>query len=383
MEPAVRSLIEQLHRTPCKYVLALTGGGSQAAGLLLSVPGGSRTILEVVIPYHEQALADFLGRAPEQYCSEAAALAMAHRAYDRAGWLVPREAVAGIGCTATLATDRPKKGDHRLHIAVRTAKVVTTHVLTLAKDARDRAGEEQVAALVVLNALAEAFGILERVPVPWLAGEQLQTATLPVANALNDFLHGARAFLCVESTGQGCPDAPLPKVLLPGSFNPMHEGHWRMAAAARELTGAPVAFELSVTNVDKPPLPLEEVRHRLRQFGQLASVWLTRAPRFVEKAPLFPGATFVVGADTAMRILDARYYEGGEPGMRQALERIARHGCRFLVAGRLDGAGQFVECAQLPVPAEYAALFTPIPATRFRFDVSSTSLRSASVQQSG
>jgi hypothetical protein len=234
---------------------------------------------------------------------------------------------------------------------------------------------------VLLNALAEGLGVAERVPVPWQAGEQVQSATHAVANALNDFLHGERSFLCVESTGQGCPDAPLPKVLLSGSFNPLHEGHWRMAAVARELTGAPVEFELSVANVDKPPLPGEEVRHRLRQFGQLASVWLTRAPRFVEKAPLFPGAIFVVGADTAVRILDARYYDGGETGMRQALQRIAGHGCRFLVAGRIDSAGQYVQCAQLPIPAEYAGLFTQIPEGRFRCDLSSTVLRSTGTQK--
>lgn len=381
MEPATRRLIEQLHQAPCKYVLALTGGGSQAASLLLSVPGGSRTILEVVIPYHEQSLADFLGRAPEQYCSEAAAVAMADRAYDRASWLTPRDAVIGVGCTASLATDRPKKGDHRLHLAVRSAQTRTTLALTLAKGLRDREGEEHIAALLLLNALAEAQGVVERLPIPWQPGEAVQTATKAVAVALNDFLHGNRPFLCIDNTGQGCPDSSLPKVLLPGSFNPLHAGHWRMAAVARELTGVPVAFELSVANVDKPPLPGEEVRHRLRQFGQQADIWLTRAPRFVEKAALFPGVIFVVGADTAVRIIDPRYYEGGEAGMRDALERIANLGCRFLVAGRIDGAGRFVDCEQLAIPPEFAALFTPIPETRFRCDLSSTSLRSASVQQ--
>src|SRR5579871_5317525 len=103
MEPATRRLIEAIHQGPTRYVLALTGGGASAAGLLLSVPGGSRSILEVSVPYDERALVDFLGRRPEQFCSPATGAAMAAVALGRARWLAPGEAVAGLGCTASLA----------------------------------------------------------------------------------------------------------------------------------------------------------------------------------------------------------------------------------------------------------------------------------------
>src|SRR5437868_3232769 len=112
MDPSTRALIEALHReAPYRYVLALTGGGAAAAAQLLNVPGGSRTLLEVVIPYGENALAEFLGRTPEQFCSPATGLALARRALERARSLAPGQEVAGVGCTASLATDRPKKGD--------------------------------------------------------------------------------------------------------------------------------------------------------------------------------------------------------------------------------------------------------------------------------
>ncbi|HWY86328.1 MAG TPA: hypothetical protein VNX28_06375, partial [Gemmataceae bacterium] len=61
----MHDLIVGLHATPAQWVLALTGGGASVAGHLLSVPGGSRTLLEIVVPYHEQALAEFLGRPPD------------------------------------------------------------------------------------------------------------------------------------------------------------------------------------------------------------------------------------------------------------------------------------------------------------------------------
>src|SRR5262245_20314223 len=53
MDTDVRALIAQLHDAPVRYALALTGGGAAAAGWLLSVPGGSRTVLEVAVPYDE------------------------------------------------------------------------------------------------------------------------------------------------------------------------------------------------------------------------------------------------------------------------------------------------------------------------------------------
>ena len=106
MDPATRRLIEAIHHGPSRYVLALTGGGASAAGLLLSVPGGSRTVLEVCVPYDERALADFLGRRPEHFCSLPTSADMADRALGRARWLAPGQEVAGVGSTASLATDR-------------------------------------------------------------------------------------------------------------------------------------------------------------------------------------------------------------------------------------------------------------------------------------
>src|SRR5205807_1995389 len=114
MDAATQQLIEALHREGrYKYVLAATGGGAGAAAQLLNVPGGSRTLLEVIVPYHERAFAEFLGQRPEQFCSAATSRLMADRALERARWLAPGHLVAGIGCTASLATDRPKQGDHR------------------------------------------------------------------------------------------------------------------------------------------------------------------------------------------------------------------------------------------------------------------------------
>jgi hypothetical protein len=375
MDPTTLTLIEHLHASSGRYVLALAGGGTTAAAHLLSVPGGSRTILEVVVPYHGQAVADFLGYAPDHYCSAPTARALARRAYERATWLAPRELVVGVGCTASLATDRPKRGDHRVHLAVDSGQRCLSYTLTFTKDIRDREGEESIVDAMLLNALAEALGVAERLPLALQPPEEVQVECVPAAGPLAALFRGEAAAVLVESDGRLVAHAPRPAALLPGSFNPLHEAHVELAAVASRILKAPVAFELSVTNADKPPLTPAEVDYRVRQFAGRESTWLTQAPTFVAKATLFPGVTFIVGADTAARIVAPRFYQDDKALMTEALERIRGFGCRFLVGGRADENGQFATCESLGMPAEFGDLFTAIPESAFRRDVSSTQLR--------
>ena len=168
-----------------------------------------------------------------------------------------------------------------------------------------------------------------------------------------------------------------PRCLLPGSFNPVHEGHRRMLATAAGRLGAGTgaaagaAFELAIVNPDKPPLSPEDTAARLAGFAGDETVWLTRAPTFPEKARIFPGATFAVGVDTIARIAEPRYY-GGREGLARAIALLGR--CRFLVFGRRAGtAFETLESAVLPEALR--ALCDGISEADFRADVSSTELR--------
>jgi hypothetical protein len=375
MDAEVIDLVRRLHGCDRRVALAVTGGGATAAAWLLGVPGGSRTVLEVCVPYAQEALDDYLGRPPESYCSAQTARLLARRARDRAAWLAPGTNVVGLGCTASLRSDRPKKGDHRIHVAaVGACGTCRVASLTLTKDARDREGEEEVAARMVLDALAWAFALPDRPGLPLLPGEHLEEAEEPDKGALAALVRGEAQAVCAEPDGRLRMEAPPPRALLPGSFNPLHEGHLRMAAAASRRLGGPVAFELSAVNADKPPLEAPELRRRAGQFAGRSAVWLTRAPTFVEKSRLFGGVTFVVGADTAVRVVQPRYYDGSEEAMRRALAELRQRGCRFLVAGRADG-GAFVSLGQLAIPEEFRDLFEGIPEEEFRHDVSSTAIR--------
>src|SRR5262249_50384224 len=103
----------------------------------------------------------------------------------------------------------------------------------------------------------------------------------------------------------------------------------------------------------------------------------TRAPTFPAKAELFPRAHFVVGADTAVRIVQPRFYQDSETRMAQSLAGFRECGCRFLVAGGADASGRFLGLADLGIPEAFRDLFAEIPEKEFRFDVSSTRIRAA------
>ena len=373
LNTSTEQIIEQIHASPIKLVLEVAGAGSLALFWLHNVAGSSRTILEATDRYAPASLVELIGHMPEKFVSVETAQAMAIQAYRRARRLQDDATCIGVACSATIATNRLKRGDHGCWVAVYDGKEVHAYGLVLTKGQRDRLAEEVVVSQVLLHAIAVECQVTGAVEMALIEGERVEMVSKRVDDPVASLLDERAQSVTVLPDGQRIADQPVQGALLSGSFNPLHAGHERLAAASEQALGLPVAFELPVVNADKPTLSYAEIERRLGQFLGRYTVVLSRAPLFREKATLFPGCVFIVGYDTALRLVDPHYY-GGEAGRDTALEDIRARGCRFLVAGRVhDGA--FRTLADLVIPGGFEDLFIALPENAFRVDLSSTEMR--------
>ena len=381
MDEELRRLTEELHAGDSMAAIALAGAGAQSVAWLLGVPGASRTVLELLVLYASASLVEFLGHEPAQSASAETAREMAKVAYSRAVRLRPgQDHVAGIGCAAAIASDRPKRGDHRCHVCAWDAHGATTYSLTLAKGARDRLAEDRVASLLVMRALAEVCDVNFDLTLDLTNDEAVEVSRTSYGDPIAALVSGHISNAVFQPDWPPIADGRLTGAILAGSFDPLHDGHRQLAAVASRILDAEVTFELSVTNVDKPPLAEAEVRRRAGQFSPTERLTLTQAPVFFEKARLFPGCTFVIGWDTMTRLVDLRYYGGSRTRMLIALDETRGLGCSFLVAGRWDGA-DFRGLEDVSIPEDFEEMFRSIPQEEFRSDVSSTEIRMAARSQ--
>lgn len=293
---------------------------------------------------------------------------------------------------------------------------------------------------------------------------------LPHAHQPHEEDAAGASFRRLSDAARVSPDPALPPgtLIVSGSFNPFHQGHEQMALAAQRVARRwqqrshppPLIFEMSMENPDKPPLDPRTVLERVEQFisphhttlwggkeltGISGTPWpvlVTRAPLFREKVrvqrqgseeselafapPLgipswqalsFPGAWFVVGFDTARRMVNPKYYNDDPTAVVAFLSELQAAGTRFLVAGRVESAraeGPFLtlrdmmdeiptcfrpeeypepptevapefQMQHLPVgyrPWSDVPLFLPIPEEEFRQDLAATDIRELAAAQS-
>ena len=218
-------------------------------------------------------------------------------------------------------------------------------------------------------------------------------------------------------------ELPETMVVVPGSFNPFHRGHERLAKAALDKLRSERAsegeinseedtststststntitntntntrhespalyYELSITNADKPRVASSDAVARLAPVLHThKNVLLTTVPFFHEKARAYrsKGARevlFVVGWDTFVRVVEGRYY-GGEEVMEGVLEGMKEDGARFVVGGRKGDGGEFMGGkfrGEGILNGRFEGLFLFLEEDEFRVDLSSTEIRARS-----
>ena len=321
----MKSVIEAIHPTALRFFVAVTGGGSRFIADFLEIPGASKNLLGAYIPYSKVLFDRFAG-APDHYSSMEAARKLAV-----ASWLKSKAAATdgrtvGLGGAFSLAAgaeERPGRR-HRFHLCVHSLESTLCRAIEVSQGAT-RQEEEALAGRLLLSILAARAGISLDTDIPYVLSDQKSRA------------EGGRWQSLMEEAPAGIlfNHRPAGKevVIYPGSFNPRHYAHEKIAAIAQEITGIEVLYEIAVRNVDKPPLDYLSLEERL-EANRDVPLLVSNTPRFIDKLKLaktlFPAAraTFVVGADTWNRIFDPKYYTAPET----ALEELRT--ARFLVFPR-------------------------------------------------
>lgn len=350
---------ERLHASAWQGVFYLTGGGSQLLADLLTTPGASTTVKEASVPYAEQALQQLLGSAPEQAASVLTGRALAMRAFQRA-LALDADRAFGFGLTASLSSTTTKRGQTRAYWAIQTTSQSSSYALIL-NNADSRTEQEQQLNQALWQSIGHSL----------LGEEWVECAT------------GKRSFtapehwqpLLAQSPWATCTQDHRGELILPGSFNPVHQGHRQMLALAESVTGLTGAFELTLRNADKPDLDYLTVQERLVDLEE-TPVWLTNLGNFEQKAQRFPNAVFALGTDTLARIAQPRFYADDQQRMLEAIDNMVQQNITFLVFGRVE-RGRFIELSDLDLPSSLKRICRPVPADVYRNDISSSAIRTA------
>lgn len=432
------------------FSIYTTGGGITSLQWLFTTAGASKCIKSGEIPYSRSALKNLIEYEGSElitsYCSLDVAKRIAEKAYrttvenllkEEADVLTsPNSNIFGVGCTAALATNIPMRGDHRCYIAIYSPKITVTYSIVMDKEALTRDEED----IICSNFIIHLIGQYCQLP-PYLHLEHFEQRLFryetsvkseDLPTVIRDTLdHQKRGTIIFPSplnpeinSWQLVKNSNLPpsSLIFPGSFNPLHMGHLKLIQKAVEklpsFSGL-IIFEIAAVNVDKPPLAIEEIIHRLNQFflehqseefktwlkekNYVIGVAITTTPMFIQKSFLFPNSYFLIGADTLERLLEPRYYRDPTAEayhenlvtarLIQSISNIHHNGCNFVIGGRIEqrkGVNEsdhplafqtlssVVESSQIArtisqlFPSQF---FQQIEENEFREDISSSQIR--------
>ncbi|KAL0252211.1 hypothetical protein GEMRC1_001423 [Eukaryota sp. GEM-RC1] len=407
-------------------IFIASSGGSNASSALTSVYGTSKSFLGSFCGYHQQLTNSFLGFSATTYSSYQMAFDLITASLRYLIKALPdHPSFLPCGVCAALATNPPRRGSDRAFISIYSTNSSSLHLSYIefkpfesSSIEERRKSQEDIVTAITLNSIA----LVSRVSSDHLIPESILQSILPFEIKTTQYqfhpqlsssvsLLNSRHLVVYPKDNISKPrfildhrfTFPSEFALFCGSFNPLHLGHVMLIDRLQSTVKIPCFAELTAVNADKGVIDDDVLKTRLEQFSResLATMFNNEKSNenlnFDEFDALFPGVfvnvfptfeqktkfilsikkdwkpVFVVGYDTAIRIVNSKYYDSFEK-MQEMIDWFVSLSAKFFVAGRLVH-GLFKKWSDDDVSHLPNACKLFLSLDDFRFDLSSSELR--------
>lgn len=358
--------LEKLKKAGINIHVMATGAGAGLQSKLWEVPGSSAYLSGASFPYDQDEQAELLGFMPEHFCSPDAAIDLASAAYIKAFKFGGKKAV-GVGIAASVASEKVHRGEHRLHVVVMTDDKVlaANRVLKRGAGFQQRKDDGNFCDETAIHLMLEALGILsEEVRADFICHSAVDAA--------KERFFRNPYFTSDGKRFGGFIPAHL-NALMPGAYNPPHEGHFGMATHFENSYGTRTIFQITVNPPHKGELSVQDCLKRAKMLTGRYRLFTRDDPFYIDKARKYPNTSFIIGADALLRMFDPKWGLDLETTLKE-FKLLNTH---FFVGGRvIDGnfvrGFDIVKTLSPHLYDEYSNLFIEMEG---RWDISSSELR--------